>query len=538
VKIRPHLEPALVFDNAFLRALPADSVAENHRRQVLGACYSRVSPTPVNAPSTVIWSQDMAEILGLDVASWGADAFAEVFSGNRLLEGMDPSASCYGGYQFGNWAGQLGDGRAISLGEVIAGSSRWELQLKGAGPTPYSRMGDGRAVMRSSIREFLCSEAMNALGVPTTRALSLVSTGEQVLRDMFYDGNADYEAGAVVCRAAPSFIRFGHFEILAAQKQTELLKRLADYTISNHFPELGSVKESGIYLKWFQEVCRRTADMIVHWTRVGFVHGVMNTDNMSVLGLTIDYGPYGWLEVYDGSWTPNTTDAGQKRYCFGNQAQIAMWNLARFAEALMPLIGDSESLEAAVLSCYGDRFTKNHREMALLKIGIEKSRGEEDDTLLEGLGQCLRVVETDMTLFYRKLADIRVENVSIDEMSHDEKMKPLMAAWYNPEAMGSDDIETISNWLGRYMARVREEPQSDSARKQSMNLVNPKYVMRNYLAQLAIEAVDNGDPSTLHELMKVMLRPYDEQPEFEKYAEKRPEWARHKAGCSMLSCSS
>ncbi|MBT6176820.1 MAG: YdiU family protein [Deltaproteobacteria bacterium] len=526
------------FDNSFVRELTGDPELENRRRQVMGACYSRVQPTPVSNPKALIWSDEMVQRLGIDLESWGLETFSQVFSGNQLLPGMDPVATCYGGYQFGSWAGQLGDGRAISLGEVVAGAERWEIQLKGSGPTPYSRMGDGRAVMRSSIREFLCSEAMHALGVPTTRALSLVATGDQILRDMFYDGNAAYEPGAIVCRAAPSFLRFGHFEILSAQKDKALLKRLADYAISTHFPELGSVDDEGIYLKWFQEVCRRTADMIVHWTRVGFVHGVMNTDNMSVLGLTIDYGPYGWLEAYDTSWTPNTTDAGQRRYSFGNQAQMAMWNLARFAESLTPLVTDTKKLEEAILGEYGDRFTTTHKEMALRKIGITNVREEEDDALLEGLGKCLRLVQTDMTLFYRRLAEIKVGQVEVQSLTEADIMKPLEDAWYQPEGISAEHRKKIAGWLQRYMKRLTEEKRTDAERKALMNETNPKYVMRNYLAQLAIEKLENGDESVLHELMEVMKRPYDEQPSFERFAEKMPEWARHKAGCSMLSCSS
>ncbi len=529
---------SLNFDNSFVKALPADPEAENRRRQVMGACYSRVRPTPVSNPKAVIWSEDMVQRLGIDVDAWGQEALAQVFSGNEILEGMDPVANCYGGYQFGNWAGQLGDGRAISLGEVVHNQERWEIQLKGAGPTPYSRMGDGRAVMRSSIREFLCSEAMHALGVPTTRALSLVATGDKIMRDMFYDGNAAYEPGAIVCRAAPSFIRFGSFEILAAQKNKDVLKQLADYTIATHFPELGSADDDGIYLRWFQEVCRRSADMIVHWTRVGFVHGVMNTDNMSVLGLTIDYGPYGWLEAYDPSWTPNTTDAGQRRYCFGNQAQMTMWNLARFAESLTLLVSDTKGLEESILSQYGERFTTNHKAMALRKIGITQGRLEEDDKLLEGLGKCLRLVETDMTLFYRKLANIQIDEVDVDGLTDTQVLEPLRDAWYSPDAISPKHQKNLSGWLRAYMKRVNEEGRDDAERKALMNQTNPKYVMRNYLAQLAIEKQEAGDSSVLHELMQVMQKPYDEQSEFERYAEKMPEWARHKAGCSMLSCSS
>ena len=277
-------------------------------------------------------------MLGASPPRSSTGAVAEVLGGNRVLPGMQPYAARYGGHQFGHWAGQLGDGRAITLGEVVGpDGARQDLQLKGAGPTPYSRTADGRAVLRSSVREFMCSEAMHHLGVPTTRALSLVSTGESVVRDMFYDGHPQAEPGAIVCRVAPSFVRFGNFEILAAHQELDALKRLADYVIATHFPELGAPSAEA-YARWFEEICRRTAVMIAEWMRVGFVHGVMNTDNMSILGLTIDYGPYGWLEGFDPGWTPNTTDAGGRRYRYGNQPQIAQWNLVRLANALFPLI--------------------------------------------------------------------------------------------------------------------------------------------------------------------------------------------------------
>ena len=305
---------AMTFDNRFVRELPADPETANHRRQVIGACYSRVLPTKVARPQLVAYSREVARQLDLTSEVCESDDFIQVFAGNRLSAGMDSYATCYGGHQFGHWAGQLGDGRAINLGEVVnRQGERLALQLKGAGPTPYSRTADGLAVLRSSVREFLCSEAMHHLGVPTTRALSLILSGEQVIRDMFYDGHPKAELGAVVCRVAPSFTRFGNFEIFTARGDVARLRQLVDYTIRTDFPHLGEPSPE-VYLTWFQEVCRRTAEMIVHWQRVGFVHGVMNTDNMSILGLTIDYGPYGWLENYDPKWTPNTTDATYHRY--------------------------------------------------------------------------------------------------------------------------------------------------------------------------------------------------------------------------------
>jgi len=285
---------SLRFDNRFTRLLPADTNLQGKQpRQVFNACYSRVQPTPVSQPALLIYAPDVAATLGISRQTCASDEFVHVFSGNTVLDSMEPHATCYGGHQFGNWAGQLGDGRAINLGELInANNERWMLQLKGAGLTPYSRTADGLAVLRSSVREFLCSEAMHHLGIPTTRALSLFLTGEQVMRDMFYDGHAALEPGAVVCRAAPSFTRFGSFQIFAARDDSATLKQLLDHTIRTDFPHLGEPSPS-IYIQWFDEVCQRTAELMIHWMRVGFVHGVMNTDNMSVLGLTIDYGPYG-----------------------------------------------------------------------------------------------------------------------------------------------------------------------------------------------------------------------------------------------------
>ena len=328
-----------------------------------------------------------------------------MLAGNCILPGMQPYAARYGGHQFGQWAGQLGDGRAITLGEVLCPDGiRRELQLKGAGRTPYSRTADGRAVLRSSVREFLCSEAMHYLGVPTTRALSLVATGEAVVRDMFYNGNPQAEPGAVVCRVAPSFVRFGNFEIFAAHGELELLKRLADHVISEHFPELRLPRAAGdfhcrhrrrwieaIYARWFEEICRRTGILIAHWMRVGFVHGVMNTDNMSILGLTIDYGPYGWLEGFDLHWTPNTTDAHGRRYCFGNQPRIAQWNLIRLANALAPLIADEAALEHG-LTVFATTYEQTWRSMLADKLGLVALGHEGDEALLADLFELLQQV--------------------------------------------------------------------------------------------------------------------------------------------------
>ena len=521
----------LIFDNRFIRELPSDTETGNHRRQVFGACYSRVLPTPVANPQTVAYSPEVAELLDLTPDICASDDFVSVFSGNRLAAAMESYSTCYGGHQFGNWAGQLGDGRAINLGEVINGKGeRWALQLKGAGPTPYSRTADGLAVLRSSVREFLCSEAMYHLGVPTTRALSLMLTGEPVIRDMFYNGNPKAEPGAVVCRVAPSFTRFGSFQILTARRDTAVLKKLADYTIRTDFPHLGEPGPA-VYIEWFAEVCRRTAAMIVHWQRVGFVHGVMNTDNMSILGLTIDYGPYGWLENYDPNWTPNTTDAENRRYRFGNQPQIAFWNLGQLANAIYPLIEQVEPLQQA-LNVYKESFEQGWQAMMAAKLGLTSLATDKD--LYTELLSLLELVETDMTIFYRQLALIPTQ----EGVSDDALIAPLTAAYYVPEQCSADYKSRLISWLKSYIKRVQQDATSDEVRRERMNAVNPKYVLRNYLAQLAIDQAEQGDFAMVNALLDCLRHPYNEQPGYEEFAKKRPDWARQRAGCSMLSCSS
>ena len=540
----------LTFDNRFTRELPADPETENSRRQVTQACYSRVQPTPVAEPRLVAYAREVAQELNLSSATCESGAFTQVFSGNRLLPGMDPYAMCYGGHQFGNWAGQLGDGRAINLGEIINhNGQRWAVQLKGAGPTPYSRSADGLAVLRSSVREFLCSEAMYHLGVPTTRALSLVVTGEQVVRDMFYDGHPKPEPGAIVCRVAPSFLRFGNFQLFAARGETEVLKQLVDYSIGNNFSHLGepSGGPSGkfapeTYVAWFEEVCRTTAKMIVDWLRVGFVHGVMNTDNMSILGLTIDYGPYGWLEDYDPKWTPNTTDAAGRRYCFGNQPEIAHWNLVQLANAIYPLIEQAAPLEQA-LNSYVKDFEGGWQAMMADKLGLTAFEPKTDEALTAELLAIFQLAETDMTIFYRQLALLDVSATHVEAVSDAVLMEPVLDAYYIPEQLSTATITRIGKWLRDYAARVgqdgtdKTEGQNET-RRTRMHAVNPKYVLRNYLAQLAIDKAEQGDYAMVQELLDVLRHPYDEQAGQEEYAKKRPDWARQRAGCSMLSCSS
>ncbi len=515
-------------NNRFTKQLPADSILENTRRQVINACFSYVTPKQTTNPELVHVSDDMLTTLGLSKEDSITKEFLNVFTGNSLLPDTKPYAMCYGGHQFGNWAGQLGDGRAINLAEVKHNNKTWALQLKGAGETPYSRTADGLAVLRSSVREYLCSEAMHYLGVPTTRALSIALTGDNVLRDILYNGNAAYEKGAIVTRVAPSFLRFGNYQLLAAREDTTTLTTLVDYTIKNHFSHLGNPSKE-TYISFFKEVAEKTLEMIVHWQRVGFVHGVMNTDNMSILGLTIDYGPYGWLEGYDVDWTPNTTDAENRRYRYSNQPNVGLWNLFQLANALFPLINDAAPLEA-ILDEYKSAYESDSLQMMRSKIGLY-DEFDTDFTLIQELEANLQLVETDMTIFYRMLANFNVD-------APNKALILLEDAFYNTAALTDQVKSKWNKWFTAYASRLKLENITAAKRKEQMNLVNPKYVLRNYMSQLAIDAAENGDYTLINELYTLLKQPYSEQHKYKKWFAKRPEWARHKVGCSMLSCSS
>ena len=445
---------------------------------------------------------------------------------------MRPFAMCYGGHQFGNWAGQLGDGRAITLGEVQSTHGLFSLQLKGAGLTPYSRTADGLAVLRSSLREYVCSEAVHHLGIPTTRALSLITTGDSVLRDMLYDGHPAYEPGAVVCRVAPSFIRFGNFEILTARGELTILKQLVDYTIQSSFPHLQRQQPPDKYLMWFTEVIDRTVEMIIKWMQVGFVHGVMNTDNMSILGLTIDYVPYGWLEPFDPNWTPNTTDASTRRYRYGAQPSVALWNLYQLANSIYPLIGEAKPLEEA-LSTFSPKYGEMWGDTLLQKLGLETVDAVDQQFLTE-MEKILQLTETDWTLFFRYLAEL--DFADLDQ--NPNPIEQLKSVYYDYDKIDKTTKTQINAWLRRYSQLTKEIKVTPQQRRTSMNAVNPLYVPRNYLAQIAIDRVEQGDYTYLHDWMEVLKRPYDEQPGKEAFATKRPDWARTRVGCSMLSCSS
>ncbi|MBV1921046.1 MAG: YdiU family protein, partial [Pseudomonadales bacterium] len=423
-------------------------------------------------------------------------------------------------------------------------------------------------VYKRQVREFLCSEAMHYLGVPTTRALSLTLTGDTVVRDMFYDGNAKPELGAVVCRVAPSFTRFGNFQLPASRGDIDLVKKLVDYTIttdfSDSFPGIVEPTKDNI-LQWYKEVSERTLEMVLHWMRVGFVHGVMNTDNMSILGLTIDYGPYGWLEDYDPTWTPNTTDATNRRYRFEHQPQIAHWNLLQLANTILPLVDDENSDEGrkvleATLNQFAENYQARYLVMQLEKLGLkplaeeqavleekqseeeqsEKEQSEKevsnDAVLVKDLLTLLQSVETDMTLFYRCLAEVDV--VSSAGLTSRGYVSLLADAYYQPDQLTEEYALQLHQWLERYAKRCESEGLTNIERKQIMNAINPLYVLRNYLSQTAIDKAEAGDFSGVEELMEVLKTPYTEQEGKSHLAQKRPEWARHRAGCSMLSCSS
>lgn len=510
-----------IFKNEFVENFEGDESGNLSPRQTPGFLYSKALPSPVSNPKLIAWSQDLANELGIETPR---EEDVQILAGNLITDSMKPYAACYAGHQFGNWAGQLGDGRAITLGEWEMGKATLELQLKGAGPTAYSRTADGRAVLRSSVREYLMSEAMHYLGVPTTRALSLVDTGDKILRDMFYNGNAAYERGAIVLRVSPTFLRFGNFEILAARKETDNLEKLVTWTIEKFFPE---IQGENRIIAWYREIVERTAKLMVEWQRVGFVHGVMNTDNMSILGRTIDYGPYSFVDDYDPNFTPNTTDLPGRRYAFGNQPSVGYWNLGKLAAALSPLFEETGELEAA-LHTYEEIFWEKYYQMMGNKLGLDQVK-EGDKNLIGNFEKVLADLKPDMTIFYRLLITVGVEKPNEETITDH-----FQSAFYEApnEAQKMDLTELICN----YIERIGHNLISRKASQEIMKLANPKFILRNYLLHEAIEGLEKNDDSLFRKLEKAIKDPYSE--ENSEFFKKRPDWATKKAGCSMLSCSS
>ncbi|MES2772080.1 MAG: YdiU family protein [Pseudomonadota bacterium] len=528
-------EPFLPFDNQFIEQFPG--------APELGACWSPVAPTPVQAPQLVAYSAEVAALLDLDVAHLQHAQTVAVLAGNRIAPGSTPYATAYAGHQFGQWAGQLGDGRVIVLGETVnRAGQRFEIQLKGAGPTPYSRRGDGRAVLRSSVREFLCSEAMHHLGIPTTRALSLVSTGDGVLRDLLYDGNPRIEPGAIVCRVAPSFLRFGHFQFPCLRADAALLRQLLDFTMRVYFPDLWARQDPKERdAQWFCQVCERTAYLMAQWMRVGFVHGVMNTDNLSILGLSIDYGPYGWLEDVQAAWTPNTTDASGRRYCFARQPEMARWNLERLAEALA-LLEPETAFWLDGLAHYDAVYQREIERVFAGKLGFQRWCSD-DDRLLDDLFLLLEEAEVDFTEFFCLLSALSVDALLDAAQLDCHQLATFFKNAFYREALYTRFLTPLAHWLMRYVQRITADvaqygiAATQTQRQALMRQHNPRFILRNYLVHAAIEQAEQGDFSQVHALLSAARHPYDDQHP-EALLAKRPEWARHQPGASMLSCSS
>jgi uncharacterized protein YdiU (UPF0061 family) len=488
------------------------------RNRFLGlgeAFFTPLSAQPLPEPHWVATSADCARLLGLppDWAQHPDWAALDVLSGNATWPGMRPLASVYSGHQFGVWAGQLGDGRALWLGEVDTANGPMELQLKGAGMTPYSRMGDGRAVLRSSIREFLCSEAMHHLGIPTTRALCVTGSALPVRRETM-------ETAAVVTRVAPSFLRFGHFEHFSHQvasqpDQPSALRQLADFTIAHHYPACRNAAQP--YAALLEQVTLRTATLMADWQAVGFCHGVMNTDNMSILGLTIDYGPFGFLDQFDPGHICNHSDH-QGRYAWARQPNAAFWNLHALAQALLPLIEDSD-LALSTLETYKTAFAEGLLARWSAKLGLASSEAG-DRELVDDLMRLMAADKCDFTITFRRMAGF-----SSDATAPNAALRDLFLQ------RGAFDV-----WACRYGDRLRRENSGDAERALRMNRVNPKYVLRNHLAEVAIREAQAGEFTELHRLQKVLQRPFDEQGEddAQRYASFPPDWAQ----TIEVSCSS
>jgi serine/tyrosine/threonine adenylyltransferase len=483
----------LNFDNSFAR--------------LSTSFYSRILPTPLSQPYLVSFNANASKLIDLSNAEAQRSEFTQYFIGNTILPGSEPLAMLYAGHQFGNFVPQLGDGRAILLGEIknTAGES-WGLQLKGSGPTPYSRNSDGRAVLRSSIREYLCSEAMHGLGIPTSRALCIVGSDEEVYRETV-------ESAAVVTRIASSYVRFGSFEVFYRRGQYEKITQLADYVIAKHFTHLSDTPNK--YTLFLQEVVQRTAYLMAQWQSVGFSHGVMNTDNMSILGLTIDYGPFGFMEVYNPGFICNHTDRSG-RYAYNQQPQMGLWNLSVLAQALTPLVSPEKAEE--ILDSYSEIFSAYYVKRMCEKLGVTYN-DLQDFALVEPLLEMMQASQLDFTNTFRLLSEFN--------SAQNEPNRALRNQFI--------DRSKFDVWAAAYRARLQAEGSVDRERKKCMNRINPKYILRNYLAQNAIsKAEKERDFSEVDRLLVLLERPFEEQPEMDGYAAAAPEWARH----LEVSCSS
>lgn len=480
---------------------------DNTYFQLSDAFGTQLSPTPLPEPYRVSFNTEGAELIDLDPKEFDRPEFVEFFSGNRLLPGSQPLAMLYSGHQFGVYVPQLGDGRAILLGEVVNHKGeRWDLHLKGGGQTPYSRHGDGRAVLRSTIREYLCGEAMHGLGIPTTRSLCIIGSDHKVFREA-------EETSAVLLRLAPSHIRFGSFELFYYRNEVGPLQTLADYVIDHHFPSLRGQPDR--FVKLFAEIVNRTAQLMAQWQAVGFAHGVMNTDNMSVLGLTFDYGPFGFMDSYDPTFICNHSDHGG-RYAFHQQPRIGFWNLTRLAKALTPLISTEEAQE--VLDSYHSLFLDQYHSNMRKKLGLKETL-KEDDALFGEILFLMQKEQVDYTICFRALGHFQRDSKTNHPLARDLFVN-------RPE---------FDVWAKKYRERLKLEPLTDPLRKTEMDRVNPKYVLRNYLAETAIsKATEERDFSEIDRLLSLLKNPFNEHPSMDHYADLPPDWARQ----IQVSCSS
>ena len=461
-------------------------------------CHDRVAPSPLVKAHFIHANEAVAELLDIDAAELQTDDFVKFVNGEYKAEGSDTFAMCYAGHQFGHFVPRLGDGRAINIGTL----NNLHMQLKGAGETKYSRSGDGRAVLRSSIREYLMSEAMFGLGIETTRALALIGSQHKVYRQT-------WEKGAIVLRVSPSWIRFGTFEYFAHKKRYAELEALADYAIAESYPHL--MGELNKYYHFFTEVVGKTARLMAEWQAIGFNHGVMNTDNMSIAGLTIDYGPYAFLDDYDFQYICNHTDSGG-RYSFGNQPNVGEWNLRALMVALSPLV-NVEKLEK-ILAHYPRLYTERYLYLMGKKLGLENVTEEKDLDLFKHLLGMLQGLNVDYTLFFRTLS----------KYDGDRSTLLKQGLFHKP----------MNDWLDSYDDRLKQNSSSVEKRQTVMLKINPKYVLKNYILQEAIDAAENGDYSVLDDLFKIAQDPYAEHPDFEKWAGATPDEFKNK----KLSCSS